>query len=89
MQVLKYEVIFEKKSAKIKDQKLNEFTCEILKNFGGLSLLSNIKISSSLNNRIELSVEDESVNLVHTALIMCGRWNSINCCFRSYKPLNV
>jgi len=78
----KYKLVFIKKSAKISKESFQSFIIDILKSFGGLSLLSNIKIVSLEDSILEIEAEDSVIDQAHVSLMMCGHYKGIECCFR-------
>lgn len=79
---IKFELQFEKKSAKLNASALKIFVTETIKNFGGVSLISNCSIKTFEDNQIEINTDKDGEARVCAALIMCGRYNEIKCCFR-------
>lgn len=82
MQKVKYELVFCKKGASLGKEPLRSFVLDVLNGFGGLSLLSNVLVHCLGGNRIEVCASKECVGMVHGALVMCGKYQDVNCCFR-------
>lgn len=82
MQKVEYELVFLKKTAGLSKKLLKDFVTDILKGFGGLDLLSNILVSCPEGNKVEISVSRECLSLMHSALVMCGSYQGVSCCFR-------
>ena len=78
---LSFKIQFLKKSAKLGKESTKEFVLNILKDFGGLSLLSNVSVTSNEESRFKVNCEDEAINLVRAAFITCGVYKEVNCKF--------
>lgn len=78
----KFKLVFIKKSAKLSKEALQLFVLEIIRAFGGLSLLSNLKISCYEDSTLSIeALSKESMAEANVALILCGGYKEIECCF--------
>lgn len=82
MQKVRYGLEFSKRTASLGRESLKTFVVDTLREFGGLSLLSNVLVSCPEANMVEVTMPKECVNLVHSALTMCGRYQDTACCFK-------
>ena len=82
MPVLKYRLCLAKKTARISRENLGGFVKETLREFGGCSLLSNVSLSCNDDNTFEARTDRDSLHIVHGALVLCGAYKDIGCCFR-------
>lgn len=82
MCVAKYRLRLVKKSAKLNKLQLSAFVKNTLKDFGGNSLLSNVFLSCSDDNVAEIKTDKDNIGAVHGALLLCGQYKDIRCCFR-------
>lgn len=88
MQKVRYELEFCKRTATLGRELLKTFVMDTLREFGGLSLLSNVLVSCPEPNVVEVAMPKECVNLVHSALTMCGRYQNTACCFKECPLLS-
>ncbi len=78
-----YKVFFLKKTAKLNKESIKKFISEILKNFGGISLLSTVSIISFDDSTFEISsIDKESARIANSALSLCGQYQTMKCCIR-------
>lgn len=82
MASLNYKIQFLKRTAKLNKEATKIFALDTLKEFGGLSLLSNANISATGESLFKVNCEDETVKLVQAAFITCGTYQEMKCCFR-------
>jgi len=82
MPVVKYRLGLAKKTARIGRAGLDAFVREALREFGGRSLLSNIALACNDDNTLEIEADKDSLCMVHGALVLCGTYRGIGCCFR-------
>lgn len=73
-----FKIEFTKKSAKLNSESCKKFGIEILKNFGGLSLLSNLTVTSRNENTIEINCEEDVSSVVSGAMALCGSYQETN-----------
>ena len=85
MKKAKFELTFLKKTAKINGKILKDFVVDVLKEFGGLNLLSNVTIGNLEENSIEISVTDDFASMACTAFTMCGSYKDLKCCFKEVE----
>jgi len=77
---LKFRIVFEKRTMRIKHEHLVGFVTELLGEFGGSALLSETKVSiSNADSVVEVHTENEK--LVYGALVLCGAYKNIPCRF--------
>lgn len=81
MVVANFKIQFLKRTAKLNKDATKIFALEILKEFGGLSLLSNVVVSCLAENTFKVTCEKEVLSLVQAAFITCGSYQETKCCF--------
>lgn len=75
-----YKIYFLKKSATLNKEDARKFVIDILRHFGGLSLLSAASVTSRPDATIEISSMDDTVSdLVHCAVALCGSYQELKC----------
>lgn len=78
-----YKLFPLRKAANIPAEDVKKFMVETLRNFGGLSLLSLVSLSVAQNGSIEInSLDEESADLAHSALALCGTYREMKCSIR-------
>ena len=85
MVLLLYKIQFLKRTAKLSKEATKTFVLDILKEFGGLSLLSNVNVISTEESLFKVNCEKESVKEVEAALVTCGSYQEMKCCIREIK----
>ena len=58
------------------------FALDILKEFGGLSLLSNVNVVSTDESLFKVNCEKGSIKEVQAAFVTCGSYQEMKCCIR-------
>ena len=81
MITLNYKIFFLKRTAKLNKETIKIFAIEILKEFGGLTLLSNLSVSALDDNIFKIICEEDSVKLVQVAFILTGSYLDNKFCF--------
>ena len=82
MAQLRYKIEFLKRTAKLNKDATKAFAIDILKDFGGLTLLSNLNVSAVCDCEILVTCENEIAKMVHAAFISCGTYQEMKCCFK-------
>lgn len=59
---------------------MKDFVKDVLKDFGGLDLLSRTTVSCS-NNEVVVEADEDVSHVVHGSLFFCGEYKSVKCKF--------
>ncbi len=81
MALKSYKLAFLKKTAKINKESTKKFVCEILKEFGGLSILSSVSVTVFYECIFQINaLDDDTSNIAHCGLSLCGEYKEMKCC---------
>lgn len=81
METMNYRICFLKRTAKLNKDALKTFAIEVLKEFGGLSLLSNLTVSALDENIFRVKCDKEIIKMVQASFITCGCYLENKCRF--------
>jgi hypothetical protein len=80
MGLAKYRMALHKRNARIENDALKMHVTALLREFGGLDLLSRVRVVCK-DNDVLVEADDGALDLVHGALFFCGEYKSAKCKF--------
>jgi hypothetical protein len=84
-----YKIHFLKRTAKLNKECAKAFALDILKEFGGLSLLSNVTIVATDESTFKINCEKDSVKSVQAAFATQGSYQEMKCCIREVETQSI